>query len=59
MALLLICNRLGAYSRLFAMKIRRRAVPTLSEAVSRYLAEISPLKKGLTTERSLARIWLA
>jgi integrase len=41
------------------MKIRRhRAVLTLSEAISRYLTEISPTKKSSATERSLARIWL-
>jgi integrase len=41
------------------MKIRRRAVPTLSEVISRYLAEVSIHKKGVNSEHSLARRWLS
>jgi integrase len=40
------------------MKLRRRTVLTLSEAVTRYLAEISIRKKSRITERSLAKCWL-
>jgi integrase len=40
------------------MKLRRRVVLTLSEAVTRYLSEISIRKKSHATERSLAKCWL-
>lgn len=39
------------------MQLRRVSVPTLSQAISRYLVEISPAKKGGLAERSLARCW--
>lgn len=41
------------------MRLRRQVVPSLAVAVTRYLAEVSPLKKGYASERSLARTWLA
>lgn len=39
------------------MKIRRSKTLTLTEAIDRYLREVSPHKKGLATDRSLARRW--
>ncbi len=39
------------------MKIRRPKTLTLSEAIDRYLREVSPHKKGQATERSLSRCW--
>lgn len=33
--------------------------PTLSDSLARYLAEISPQKKGAATDASIARRWLA
>lgn len=35
----------------------RKAVPTLAQALDRYLSEISSTKKGHAAERSIARIW--
>jgi len=40
-------------------KRRRQAVPTLSQALVRYLAEVSVAKKGHAGERSIVRAWLA
>lgn len=40
------------------MKLRRTTPPTLAQSIHRYLAEVSPLKKGTQTERGLARRWL-
>lgn len=40
------------------MKLRRKAYPSLTSAINRYLAEISPHKKGKASEGSLARRWL-
>lgn len=37
---------------------RRRAMPTLFEAVEYYLREVSAFKKGAASERSISRIWL-
>lgn len=36
---------------------RRKSTPTLSEALARYLVEVSSTKKGHTSEVSIARIW--
>lgn len=41
------------------MRLRRQVAPTLTLAIQRYLAEVSPLKKGAVSEQSLARAWLA
>lgn len=38
---------------------RRKPAPTLAEALTRYLAEVSSTKKGHTSEQSIARIWRA
>jgi len=38
---------------------RRQTIPTLAEALSRYLAEVSVTKKGLAGERSIAKAWLS
>ncbi len=38
---------------------RRKSTPTLSEALSHYLAEVSSTKKGHAAEQSIARIWRA
>jgi len=40
-------------------KRRRQAVPTLSQALTRYLAEVSTAKKGHAGERSIVKVWLA
>lgn len=40
-------------------RLRRSTPPTLAAAISRYLAEVSPLKKSQTAEQSIARTWLA
>ena len=39
-------------------QLRRRPAPTLAAAIDRYIVEISPLKKGLKAEQSIARCWL-
>lgn len=39
-------------------KLRRPSYPTLSQALVRYLAEISPTKKSFFTERSITSMWL-
>ncbi|WP_334168257.1 tyrosine-type recombinase/integrase [Achromobacter mucicolens] len=36
----------------------RKSVPTLTQALDRYLGEISALKKGYVSERSISRVWL-
>lgn len=41
------------------MQLRRVTVPTLAQAIQRYLSEISPSKKGGQAERSLARCWVS
>jgi len=38
---------------------RRRSVPTLADALSRYLDEVSVTKKGYAGERSIVRAWRA
>ncbi|MCW3151886.1 tyrosine-type recombinase/integrase [Achromobacter spanius] len=38
---------------------RRKSTPTLGEALTRYLAEVSSTKKGQAAEQSIARIWRA
>jgi len=38
---------------------RRQTVPTLSQALSRYLDQVSAAKKGHAGERSIVRAWLA
>jgi len=38
---------------------RRKPAPTLADALTRYLAEVSATKKGHTAEQSIARIWRA
>lgn len=38
---------------------RRKTTPTLAEALARYLAEISPTKKAIAQERSIAKKWLS
>lgn len=38
---------------------RRKSTPTLAEALTRYLAEVSSTKKGQAAEQSIARIWRA
>lgn len=38
---------------------RRKPAPTLSDALDRYLAEVSSTKKGRVSEQSIARIWRA
>lgn len=40
-------------------RLRRAVPPTLSTAVTRYLAEVSPLKKSQSAEKSIAKVWLA
>jgi len=40
-------------------KRRRQVVPTLSQALARYLAEVSIAKKGHAGERSIVKSWLA
>lgn len=40
-----------------AQRLRRPTVPTLATVVDRYIAEVSPTKKSLTAERSIARVW--
>lgn len=37
----------------------RQSIPSLAQALERYLAEVSCTKKGHVTERSIARVWLA
>lgn len=46
----------------FLMPIRRRhrqTLPSLSQAIERYLVEVSATKKGAVAERSIARVWIA
>lgn len=38
---------------------RRKSTPTLAEALARYLVEISPTKKAIAQERSIAKKWLS
>ncbi|MCD0496949.1 tyrosine-type recombinase/integrase [Achromobacter sp. MY14] len=38
---------------------RRKSTPTLAEALTRYLAEVSSTKKGHAAEQSIARVWRA
>lgn len=38
---------------------QRQAVPTLGQAIERYLSEVSSTKKGGAAERSIARVWKA
>jgi len=38
---------------------RRQSIPTLSQALSRYLGEISVFKKSSASEQSLVKTWLA
>lgn len=38
---------------------RRKTTPTLAEALSRYLVEVSATKKGHAAEQSIARVWRA
>jgi integrase len=40
-------------------RLRRPTVPTLATVITRYLAEVSPKKKSLSAEQSIARTWLA
>lgn len=40
-------------------RLRRTVPPTLAAAISRYLVEVSPLKKSTTAERSIAKVWLS
>lgn len=40
-------------------QLRRKATPTLAEALSRYLTEVSPTKKAIAQERSIAKKWLS
>lgn len=45
----------------FPMPIRRRhrqTLPSLSQAIERYLVEVSATKKGAAAERSIARVWM-
>ncbi|KDC65717.1 site-specific integrase [Bordetella bronchiseptica] len=37
----------------------RQTVPTLNQALNRYLTEVSALKKGHTAEKSISKAWLA
>lgn len=37
----------------------RKSIPSLGQAIKRYLVEVSPTKKGLIAEQSIARIWLS
>ncbi|WP_241074438.1 tyrosine-type recombinase/integrase [Achromobacter insuavis] len=38
---------------------RRKTTPTLAEALARYLEEVSPTKRAIAQERSIARKWLS
>lgn len=40
------------------MRLRRLVAPSLIVAINRYLTEVSPLKKGAVSERSIGRTWL-
>jgi len=40
-------------------RLRRTTPPTLHAAVTRYLTEVSPLKKSLAAETSIAKTWLS
>ncbi|WP_454691114.1 tyrosine-type recombinase/integrase [Achromobacter aloeverae] len=40
-------------------RLARQTVLTLSQAITRYLSEVSVHKKGHVSEQSIARIWLA
>lgn len=37
----------------------RKTIPTLAQALERYLVEISSTKKGHVSERSISRVWLS
>lgn len=39
-------------------RLQRQSFPTLSQAITRYLSEVSVHKKGHASEQSIARIWL-
>lgn len=39
-------------------RLRRPFVPTLAAIITRYLSEVSATKKGVASERSIARVWL-
>lgn len=41
------------------MRLRRPKIPTLTDAINRYLIEISEHKKGRATDHSQARTWCA
>ncbi|RJX32348.1 MAG: site-specific integrase [Oxalobacter sp.] len=43
--------------RRFNLHHRRQSIPTIAQALDRYITEISPSKKGAAAERSIARIW--
>ena len=40
-------------------RLRRPPVPTLAQAIARYLTEASPAKKGAATDASIAKSWIA
>ncbi|WP_353191950.1 site-specific integrase [Pandoraea pnomenusa] len=40
-------------------RLRRSTPPSLSASICRYLAEVSPLKKSLVAEQSIAKVWMA
>jgi len=40
-------------------RLRRPVVPSLASVIERYLAEISPSKKGVSAERSIGKTWLS
>lgn len=56
-------QRVGYFGLFSAMHPSRRrikkAVPTLAQALERYLLEVSAIKKGHVSERSISRIWSA
>ena len=55
-ALTPLCRAMKPWTR---RQPRRKPAPTLSEALDRYLVEVSATKKGRVAEQSIARIWRA